>query len=83
MRPSRVPFPWLLRGMQVVTRLTVGPMDRYGLPRPDHRLGQAHPTVSSRILDRLAHGAIAVKPEIANWRASACAMPTAAKSGPT
>jgi dimethylaniline monooxygenase (N-oxide forming) len=64
-RPSRVPFTWLLRGMQVVTRLTVGPMDRYGLPRPDHRLGQAHPTVSSRILDRLAHGAIAVKPEIA------------------
>jgi dimethylaniline monooxygenase (N-oxide forming) len=63
-RPSRVPFPWLLRGMQVVNRLTVGPMERYGLPRPDHRLGQAHPTVSTRILDRLAHGAIAVKPEI-------------------
>ncbi|MGA2163907.1 MAG: NAD(P)-binding domain-containing protein [Solirubrobacteraceae bacterium] len=64
-KPSRIPFTWLLRGMQVVTRLTVGPMERYGLPRPDHRLGQAHPTVSSRILDRLAHGAIAVKPEIA------------------
>jgi len=64
-RPSRIPFTWLLRGMQLVTRVTVGPMDRYGLPRPDHRLGQAHPTVSSRILDRLAHGAIAVKPEIA------------------
>jgi dimethylaniline monooxygenase (N-oxide forming) len=64
-RPSRVPFPWLLRGMQLVTRMTVGPMDRYGLPLPDHRLGQAHPTVSSRILDRLAHGAIGVKPEIA------------------
>jgi dimethylaniline monooxygenase (N-oxide forming) len=67
-RPSRVPFTWLLRGMQVVTRATVGPMERYGLPRPDHRLGQAHPTVSSRILDRLAHGAIAVKPEIAELR---------------
>jgi dimethylaniline monooxygenase (N-oxide forming) len=64
-KPSRIPFPWLLRGMQLVTRLTVGPMDRYGLPRPTHRLGQAHPTVSSRILDRLAHGAIQVKPEIA------------------
>ncbi|HXA54612.1 MAG TPA: NAD(P)-binding domain-containing protein [Solirubrobacteraceae bacterium] len=64
-KPSRLPFTWLLRGMQLVTRLTVGPMDRYGLPLPDHRLGQAHPTVSSRILDRLAHGAIAVKPEIA------------------
>ncbi len=64
-RPSRVPFPWLLRGIQLINRLTVGPMERYGLPRPDHRLGEAHPTVSSRILDRLAHGAISVKPEIA------------------
>ncbi len=64
-RPSRMPFTWLLSGMQLVTRVTVGPMERYGLPRPNHRLGQAHPTVSSRILDRLAHGAIAVKPEIA------------------
>lgn len=64
-RPSRIPFTWPLRGMQFVLRMTVGPMDRYGLPLPDHRLGQAHPTVSSRILDRLAHGAIAVRPQIA------------------
>jgi dimethylaniline monooxygenase (N-oxide forming) len=63
-KPSRMPFPWLLRGMQVALRLTVGPMERYGLPRPDHRLGQTHPTVSTRILDRLAHGEIEVKPEI-------------------
>jgi thioredoxin reductase len=69
-RPSRVPFTWQLRVMQLVTRLTVGPMDRYGLPLPDHRLGQAHPTVSSRILDRLAHGAIAVRPEIAELAGS-------------
>lgn len=64
-RPTRVPFPWMLRGLEQVLKLTVGPMDRYGLPRPDHHLGQTHPTVSSRILDRLAHGAIAVRPEIA------------------
>jgi dimethylaniline monooxygenase (N-oxide forming) len=63
-RPSRVPFPWQLRGLQLVLGLTVGPMERYGLPRPDHRLGQTHPTVSTRILDRLAHGEIEVKPEI-------------------
>jgi hypothetical protein len=64
-RPSRVPFQWLLAGMQVVLRLTVGPMERYGLPNPDHRLGRTHPTVSTRILDRLAHGAIDVKRGIA------------------
>jgi len=60
-RPSRVPFQWLLGGMQVLLRLTVGPMERYGLPRPEHRLGRTHPTVSTRILDRLAHGEISVK----------------------
>jgi dimethylaniline monooxygenase (N-oxide forming) len=60
-RPSRLPFQWLLAGMQLVLRLTVGPMERYGLPKPDHRLGRTHPTVSTRILDRLAHGEIAVK----------------------
>jgi dimethylaniline monooxygenase (N-oxide forming) len=60
-RPTRVPFQWLLGGMQVVLRLTVGPMERYGLPNPEHRLGRAHPTVSTRILDRLAHGEIEVK----------------------
>jgi cation diffusion facilitator CzcD-associated flavoprotein CzcO len=64
-RPTRLPFQWMLAGMQVLLRMTVGPMERYGLPNPDHRLGRAHPTVSTRILDRLAHGAIAVKRGIA------------------
>jgi dimethylaniline monooxygenase (N-oxide forming) len=64
-RPSRFPFPWMLLGMQLLLRVTVGPMERYGLPEPDHRLGRVHPAVSSRILDRLAHGAITVRPEIA------------------
>jgi dimethylaniline monooxygenase (N-oxide forming) len=64
-RPTRLPFALLLGGMQLVLALTVGPMERYGLPNPDHRLGRTHPTVSTRILDRLAHGEIAVKRGIA------------------
>jgi dimethylaniline monooxygenase (N-oxide forming) len=64
-KPTRVPFTCMLRALEPVLRITVGPMSRYGLPEPDHRLGQTHPTVSSRILDRLAHGAIEVRPEIA------------------
>jgi dimethylaniline monooxygenase (N-oxide forming) len=46
-------------------RQTVGKMEDYGLPKPDHRVGEAHPTVSGRILDRLAHGAITPRPNIA------------------
>ncbi len=42
------------------------PMD-YGLPEPDHQLGQAHPTVSSDLLPRLGHGDITVKPNIAEF----------------
>ena len=34
----------------------VGDMERYGLPKPDHRFGEAHPTVSDDILYRIAHG---------------------------
>jgi hypothetical protein len=46
-------------------KTTTGPMTRYGLPAPDHKFAQAHPTISSRILDRLAHGAVTPKPNIA------------------
>jgi hypothetical protein len=39
-------------------------MADYGLPKPDHKLLEAHPTVSSELLPRLGHGDIAVKPNI-------------------
>ncbi len=41
-----------------------GDMTAYGLPKPDHKLFEAHPTVSSELLTRLGHGDIAVKPNI-------------------
>ena len=36
----------------------------YGLPKPDHKLFEAHPTVSSELLPRLGHGDILPKPNI-------------------
>ncbi len=50
---------------EAVVRLHTGRPERYGLPKPDHRFGAAHPTVSGRILDRISHGAIAPRPNIA------------------
>jgi dimethylaniline monooxygenase (N-oxide forming) len=44
--------------------LTAGDMTAYGLPQPDHKLLEAHPTVSAELLSRLGHGDIAVKPNI-------------------
>ncbi len=44
--------------------LSAGDMTAYGLPQPDHKLLEAHPTVSAELLSRLGHGDIAVKPNI-------------------
>ena len=59
-------LPWKVRQRigETLHKLAVGEMERYGLPKPDHRLGEAHPTISGRILDRLGHGAITPKPVI-------------------
>jgi len=45
-------------------KMTVGEMTDYGLPKPDHKLLEAHPTVSSELLPRIGHGDIAVKPNV-------------------
>ncbi|WP_433672252.1 flavin-containing monooxygenase [Nocardia sp. CA-136227] len=58
--PSFLRWPFARKLMAAAT----GPMSRYGLPEPDHKFAQAHPTMSSRILDRLAHGAITPVPNI-------------------
>jgi dimethylaniline monooxygenase (N-oxide forming) len=64
----RVPFAIRQRMLHRLISTLTGPPERYGLPKPDHRLGQAHPTVSGRILDRIAHGTIAPKPNIASLK---------------
>jgi dimethylaniline monooxygenase (N-oxide forming) len=61
-----LPFRVRQRLGEMIHKLSVGNMERYGLPKPDHRLGEAHPTISGRILDRLTHGAITPKPNIAS-----------------
>jgi len=60
-------IPWSVRQrlFEWTLRLTVGRMEDYGLPKPDHRFGEAHPTISGRILDRITHGVITPKPNIA------------------
>jgi cation diffusion facilitator CzcD-associated flavoprotein CzcO len=44
--------------------ITAGDMTAYGLPKPDHKLLEAHPTVSAELLSRLGHGDIQVKRNI-------------------
>ncbi len=62
---SRLPITILRAGLKRQLKQAIGePMD-YGLPEPDHKLAEAHPTVSSDLLPRLGHGEITVKPNIA------------------
>ncbi len=48
-----------------VLRASIGDQRTYRIPQPDHRLLHAHPTISSALLERAAHGAVVVKPDIA------------------
>jgi len=71
-QPSdKTPLPawmpgWIKRRLAAwaVTR-SVGSMSAYGLPEPDHRPLEAHPTVSGEFLVRCGSGDIKVKPNIA------------------
>ena len=60
----QIPFAVRPRGLAGrCSRSTSGDMERYGLPKPDHRFGDAHPTVSDDILVRIAHGTITAEAE--------------------
>jgi dimethylaniline monooxygenase (N-oxide forming) len=62
---SRIPFEIRRRSLATLLRAVVGDMERYGLPKPDHKLLQAHPTVSDDVLSRITHGEIEPRPNIA------------------
>ena len=62
--PGIMPYSWQLRLYRALVQLQVGKMRNYGLPEPDHKVGEAHPTISSDILMRITHGRVKVKPNI-------------------
>ncbi len=61
----RIPFKVRQAMLHQMIKSYQGTPERYGLPKPDHRIGEAHPTVSGRILDRIQHGTVTPKPNIA------------------
>jgi hypothetical protein len=58
------PIPVMRAVMNRSLKVAVGDPTDYGLPKPDHKLLEAHPTVSSEFLPRLGHGDITAKPNI-------------------
>ncbi|HEX7058628.1 MAG TPA: NAD(P)-binding domain-containing protein [Solirubrobacterales bacterium] len=61
---SRLPLSVQRFFMARALSMAVGDMTSYGLPKPDHKLLEAHPTVSSELLPRIGHGDITIKPNI-------------------
>jgi dimethylaniline monooxygenase (N-oxide forming) len=62
---SRLPLPVTRWFFARQLRQIQGRMEDYGLPKPDHKLGEAHPTLSSDLLTQIGHGRITPKPNIA------------------
>jgi dimethylaniline monooxygenase (N-oxide forming) len=63
---GRLPFAFRRAVLGALYRIGVGRVQDYGLPEPDHRIGEAHPTVSADFLNRIAHGDMTWKPNIAS-----------------
>ena len=49
---------------QIVIKKAIGNMEDYGLPKPDHDVLTAHPSVSGEFLTRLGCGDVTVKPAL-------------------
>jgi cation diffusion facilitator CzcD-associated flavoprotein CzcO len=57
LRVQRALYVMLLKQAQ-------GDMTDYGLPEPDHKLLEAHPTISAELLARIGHGRVKPKPNV-------------------
>lgn len=61
----RLPLGLQRRVARMLPRLVSGRMEDFGLPTPNHRFLEAHPTVSSELLLRLGSGDAIAKPDVA------------------
>ncbi|HEX6274343.1 MAG TPA: NAD(P)-binding domain-containing protein [Polyangiaceae bacterium] len=66
--PLFLPVPLRQRLGHLFYRAIVGRPEDYGLPRPDHLLGGAHPTISSQLLPMLKAGRVRAKPNLVRFR---------------
>ena len=61
----RLPL-WARRvAAKMVVRWVLGPPEQSGLPRPEHRLFEAHPIINSRLHYQAAHGNLTIRGDLA------------------
>lgn len=62
--PSWVPRRVRRKIAERLLALSVGDLSRFGLPKPDHALGEAHPTLSNEVPHLIRTRRIALKPAV-------------------
>jgi cation diffusion facilitator CzcD-associated flavoprotein CzcO len=67
---ERIPMPHGMRNRLYTHwhRLFVGRSSNYGLPEPEHRIMDTHPTMSTSLPQLVAHGRIDVRPEVVEFK---------------
>ena len=53
--------------LRILLRVIVGKYSDYGLPQPDHKIFEKHPTISTEIFHYLKHGRIKPRPDVARF----------------
>ncbi len=53
--------------LKLSLRVVLGKYEDYGLPRPDHKIFEHHPTLNSELLHYLKHGRIAPRPDVTRF----------------
>jgi cation diffusion facilitator CzcD-associated flavoprotein CzcO len=56
--------------LRALIRIVVGRYEDYGLPHPDHKIFEKHPTISTEVLHYLKHGRIKPRPDVARFEGS-------------
>ncbi len=67
----RLPLGLQRRAARLLPRVVSGRMEDFGLPTPNHRFLEAHPTVSGELLLRLGSGDVIAKPDVAALQGNA------------
>ncbi|HKX28452.1 MAG TPA: NAD(P)-binding domain-containing protein [Blastocatellia bacterium] len=62
-----MPVPAQRLLLRAMLRVVFGKYERYGLPQPEHKIFETHPTINGELLHYVKHGRIAPKPDIARF----------------
>jgi hypothetical protein len=54
--------------LKTILKITVGDYRKYGLPLPNHKIFERHPTVNSELLHYLKHGRIKPFPDVKSYQ---------------